>query len=64
MAHDGYLSNAADAILGKSDAERESWYEAKKSMLLEDSDGAEKVYQVRSLGRVLEHVQNFPFYQN
>jgi len=40
-----HLSNAAEAIFGKGEAEGESWYEAKKSMLLEDSDGAEKVYR-------------------
>ncbi len=40
-----HLSNAAEAIFGKGSAEGDAWYEAKRCQLLEEEDGAERVYR-------------------
>ncbi len=40
-----HLSNAAEAIFGKGNSEGDTWYESKRSELLEEHDGAEKVYR-------------------
>jgi hypothetical protein len=40
-----HLSNAAEAIFGKGNPEGDEWYESKRVLLLEDTNGAELVYR-------------------
>jgi hypothetical protein len=40
-----HLSNAAEAVFGKGSLEGEEWYESKKALLLEEYDGADRVYR-------------------
>ena len=51
-----HLSNAAEAIFGKESPEGEEWYESKRSLLLEDDDGAELVYR-----SMLYYQQNYKY---
>jgi hypothetical protein len=40
-----HLSNAAEAVFGKGSSEGDEWYESKKALLLEEYDGADRVYR-------------------
>jgi hypothetical protein len=40
-----HLSNAAEAIFGKGSSKGDEWYESKKALLLEEDDGADRVYR-------------------